>query len=76
MSQTSFYQLTPDVVLESLEKIGFEPNGYLTQLNSYENRVFRVELENDKRIVAKFYRPGRWSRETILEEHEFIKDIK
>jgi Ser/Thr protein kinase RdoA (MazF antagonist) len=72
----SFFNLTPDVVLNALEAEGFEPNGYLTQLNSYENRVFSIELEENKKIIAKFYRPGRWTPQAILDEHTFIFDLK
>jgi len=81
-----FYKLTPDLALESIEDQGFKPTGRYAQLNSYENRVFSIEVENDKRtdenledfstIIAKFYRPGRWSREAIQEEHDFLLDLK
>ncbi|MGE3974241.1 MAG: serine/threonine protein kinase [Bdellovibrionales bacterium] len=72
----NFFNLTPDIVLNAVEAEGFQPNGYLTQLNSYENRVFSVELEDNKKVIAKFYRPGRWLREAILDEHKFIVDLK
>lgn len=71
----SFYELTPDVVLESVESKGLEPTGYILQLNSYENRVFEIELENKKRVVAKFYRPGRWSYDAIHAEHQFLIEL-
>ncbi|MGH1468139.1 MAG: serine/threonine protein kinase [Bdellovibrionales bacterium] len=75
-----FYSLTPDAALESIEKQGFELTGRYTQLNSYENRVFSLELEApdespNLEIIAKFYRPGRWSKEAILEEHSFLKEL-
>jgi len=69
-----FYRLTPDVVLDAAERAGFTPTGTHMQLNSLENRVFRVDREEGVPLVLKFYRPGRWSRETILEEHEFLSD--
>lgn len=72
----NFYDLTPEIVLSSLEKGGFEPTGSILQLNSYENRVFEIELEGKQKVIAKFYRPGRWSRDTILEEHEFLREIE
>jgi Ser/Thr protein kinase RdoA (MazF antagonist) len=80
MSKEDFYNLTPDEVMNALESAGFNPTGEFTQLNSYENRVFDVRLESDKngvagRVVSKFYRPGRWSKETILEEHELLADL-
>lgn len=73
---SSFYKLEPDTVLHATEAAGFEPTGEFTQLNSYENRVFDIKLEDQTSVIAKFYRPGRWSREAILEEHEFLADLK
>lgn len=73
---SNFYNLTPDAVLNALEDGGFEPTGRVIQLNSYENRVFDIELENKTRIIAKFYRPHRWSKSAIEEEHEFLKEIQ
>ncbi|HPI39822.1 MAG TPA: serine/threonine protein kinase [Pseudobdellovibrionaceae bacterium] len=78
----SFYELTPDHVLEAVEHAGYHPTGQYLQLNSYENRVFDIWLEEDNqvnspsRIIAKFYRPQRWSREAILEEHSFLQELK
>lgn len=65
-------------MLQATEEGGFQPTGELTQLNSYENRVFDLRLEKGggrERVIAKFYRPGRWSRESLLEEHAFLKEI-
>ncbi len=63
-----------------MEQLGFEPNGYLTQLNSYENRVFSIDCESadlqKQKIVTKFYRPGRWSKDAILDEHSFLFRLK
>lgn len=76
-----FYGLTPDIALDSIEKQGFPLTGRYTQLNSYENRVFSVELENSieesipRELIAKFYRPGRWSKEAIQEEHDFLDEL-
>lgn len=72
---SSFYQLDPEAVMTAAENAGFVPTGEFAQLNSYENRVFDLALEDGARVIAKFYRPGRWSRETILEEHEFLADL-
>lgn len=52
-----------------------KPTGELRQLNSYENRVFEVLLETGERKVMKFYRPGRWTDETLNEEHEFLWEL-
>ena len=67
--------LTPDVVMQAIESVGLEPNGRLLALNSYENRVYRIELEHAVPVVAKFYRPHRWSDESILEEHAFSEEL-
>lgn len=63
--------LSPDVILDAIEAAGFDVSGRLFALNSYENRVYQVGLEDQPPIIAKFYRPGRWSDAAILEEHEF-----
>jgi len=72
----SFYHLTPDTVIRAAEESGFEPTGHCMALNSFENRVFDLKTEPGPHIVAKFYRPGRWSREQILEEHEFLLQLR
>ena len=56
-----FQSLTPDRVLDALETVGLRGDGRLTALSSYENRVYQVQLEDGSAVVAKFYRPGRWS---------------
>jgi Ser/Thr protein kinase RdoA (MazF antagonist) len=75
--KNSFFALDPELVLSATEQAGFHPTGEFTQLNSYENRVFDIRLEDHDmpRVIAKFYRPGRWSREAILEEHDFLFDL-
>ncbi len=67
--------LTPDVVLDALDAAGWRGDGRLLALNSYENRVYQVNLEGDSVVVAKFYRPGRWSDAQILEEHAFSTEL-
>jgi Ser/Thr protein kinase RdoA (MazF antagonist) len=67
--------LTPQAVLDALEAVGLYGDGRLLQLNSYENRVFQVFLEDGSAVVATFYRPGRWSDEQILEEHAFALEL-
>jgi Ser/Thr protein kinase RdoA (MazF antagonist) len=74
-TSTPFAGLTPDVVLDSLDAVGLRGDGRLLQLNSYENRVFQVFLEDASVVVAKFYRPARWSDEQILEEHAFATEL-
>ena len=70
-----FSTLTPDCVLNALESVGLLSDGRLLALNSYENRVYQVGIEDGKPIVAKFYRPARWSDEAILEEHAFVQEL-
>ncbi len=67
-----FLHLTPERVLDAVEAGGLEPTGMCYPLNSFENRVYEVELSDRSRVVAKFYRPGRWSPEQILEEHRLL----
>jgi Ser/Thr protein kinase RdoA (MazF antagonist) len=71
-----FYNLQPESVLDAAEFCGFKVTGEFTQLNSYENRVFDIRLEDSQAIIAKFYRPNRWNESTILEEHEFLRELK
>jgi Ser/Thr protein kinase RdoA (MazF antagonist) len=63
--------LSPDTVLDAVERAGYCPDGHLLALNSYENRVYQVGIEGSVPLVAKFYRPERWSDEAIQEEHDF-----
>jgi Ser/Thr protein kinase RdoA (MazF antagonist) len=70
-----FLSLTPEKVLKAVEAGGLECNPVCYPLNSFENRVYEVELADRSRVVAKFYRPGRWTQEQILEEHLFLKDL-
>ena len=62
-------------MLDALDAAGLRGDGRLLQLNSYENRVFQVMLEDGRAVVAKFYRPGRWSDAQILEEHDFAREL-
>jgi Ser/Thr protein kinase RdoA (MazF antagonist) len=70
-----FFALTPERILDAVELVGRRATGYALALNSLENRVYEVELEDGARLVAKFYRPGRWSAETILDEHRFLAEL-
>jgi Ser/Thr protein kinase RdoA (MazF antagonist) len=74
-TDTPYADLGPDTVLDALDAIGLRGDGRLIQLNSYENRVFQVFLEDGRVVVAKFYRPGRWSDAQILEEHAFGAEL-
>ena len=67
--------LTPDTVLDAMEAIGLEPTGGLTALNSYENRVYQIALEDGSFVITKFYRPNRWSEDAIVEEHQFTQGL-
>jgi Ser/Thr protein kinase RdoA (MazF antagonist) len=70
-----FEQLTPDVVVDALEGLGLACDGRLQALSSYENRVYQAHLEDGAVVVAKFYRPGRWSEAQILEEHDYAAEL-
>ncbi|MCH9648297.1 MAG: serine/threonine protein kinase [Deltaproteobacteria bacterium] len=70
-----FLELTPERVLEAVEAGGLRCNNVCYPLNSFENRVYEVEVEDKARIIAKFYRPGRWTEQQILEEHAFLEDL-
>ncbi|HXH84720.1 MAG TPA: serine/threonine protein kinase [Candidatus Tectomicrobia bacterium] len=71
----SFFSLTPDRVLDAVEVGGLRSTGRCLPLRAFENRVYEVELDDERRIVVKFYRPGRWSRGTIADEHAFLLDL-
>jgi hypothetical protein len=62
-------------VLDALDSVGLRGDGRLTALSSYENRVYQVQLEDGSAVVAKFYRPGRWTDEQIQEEHDFAAEL-
>ncbi|MFY3386032.1 serine/threonine protein kinase [Paracidovorax sp. MALMAid1276] len=70
-----YARLTPDQVLDALASVGLYGDGRLMALSSYENRVYQATLEDGQRVVAKFYRPGRWTTEQILEEHAFAAEL-
>lgn len=71
----AFLNLEPGQILATLEALGFDCDGRFLALNSYENRVYQVGIEDGPPVVTKFYRPGRWSDEQILEEHEFAAEL-
>src|SRR5690606_40329142 len=77
MNQAHPYeQLTPDLVLDAIESTGLLTDARILALNSYENRVYQVGIEGGTPLIAKFYRPERWSDAQIREEHEFTQPLR
>ncbi|MFQ6005829.1 MAG: serine/threonine protein kinase [Woeseia sp.] len=74
-SELAYARLQPDDILKAIDDLGFHCDGRLFPLNSYENRVYRIGVEDADAIVAKFYRPGRWSDDAIAEEHCFTEEL-
>ena len=70
-----YAHLTPDLVLAALDGVGLLTDGRLLALNSFENRVYQVGQEEGPPVVAKFYRPGRWTDAAIQEEHAFTREL-
>jgi len=70
-----YQALTPDVVMDALASVGLYGDGRQQALSSYENRVYQLHLEDGPVVVAKFYRPERWSEQQILEEHAFSAEL-
>ncbi len=75
MTATPYSNLDPDLILGAIESLGFHCTGSLIPLNSYENRVYQIGIEEKEPLVAKFYRPSRWSNEAIIEEHQFAHEL-
>ena len=72
---TPYDRLTPDVILDAIESTGYLADGRMLALNSYENRVYQIGIEDEKPLIAKFYRPARWSDDQILEEHDYTQEL-
>ena len=70
-----FETLQPGFILDAVESIGYQADGRVTALNSYENRVYQIGIDGEDPVIAKFYRPGRWSNEQINEEHAFTYEL-
>src|SRR5690554_539978 len=68
-------RLTPDTVLDAVESQGYLSDARIAPLNSYENRVYQVDIEDGEPLIAKFYRPQRWTAEQIVEEHNFSLEL-
>ena len=75
MHEHPFAELTPDLVLDAVESLGLISDARVLTLNSYENRVFQVGIEAEAPLIAKFYRPNRWSDAQILEEHSLSFEL-
>jgi Ser/Thr protein kinase RdoA (MazF antagonist) len=75
MSIPPYQNLTPTLILDAVDGCGYRCDGRLLALNSYENRVYQVWLDDGRALVAKFYRPQRWSDVAILEEHAFAAEL-
>lgn len=75
MNETPYAGLTPDRVLDAVDSVGLRCDGRLLTLNSFENRVYQLGVEDGSQVVAKFYRPGRWSDAAIREEHAFTLEL-
>src|SRR5512139_4348689 len=74
--RTAFHELTPDVVIAVVEgALGVRCTNLFRPLNSYINRVYELEREDGGGLVAKFYRPGRWSHAALLDEHDFMREL-
>lgn len=70
-----FQSLTPDFIMDAVESRGLRCDCRIFALNSYENRVYQVGIEDNPPLIAKFYRPGRWSAEQLREEHQFCREL-
>jgi len=73
--ETPYAGLDPELILQAVESLDILCDGRLLALNSYENRVYQVGVDEATPVIAKFYRPGRWSDEAILEEHRYSQDL-
>ncbi len=74
-NQHPFETLTPSFIMDAVESLGYLCDGRNLALNSYENRVYQVGIEEELPVIVKFYRPERWSREQILEEHNYSYEL-
>ena len=70
-----YNDLKPETVIDAVESLGILSDARIFPLNSYENRVYQVGVEEDTPIIAKFYRPYRWSEQAIMEEHQFSWEL-
>ncbi len=70
-----YAKLNPDTIINAVESRGYLSDARILALNSYENRVYQVGIEDEQPLIAKFYRPNRWSEQQILEEHDFSREL-
>lgn len=75
MTTHPYESLTPDCIIDAVESQGFLSDARILGLNSYENRVYQVGIDEAQPMIAKFYRPARWSDEQIMEEHRYTLDL-
>jgi len=73
---TSYKNLGPNDILDAIENEGFYCDGHIFALNSYENRVYQIGIEDDVPVIVKFYRPARWTDAAIIEEHQFTRELE
>jgi Ser/Thr protein kinase RdoA (MazF antagonist) len=73
--QNDYYALKPEIVIDAVESLAMHSDLRIIILNSYENRVYQVGIEEETPVIAKFYRPNRWTDEQILEEHQLTLDL-
>jgi len=76
VAQARFEELGPDAALDAVEAAGLRPTGHCAVLRALENRVYDLRLEDGAHVVVKFYRPGRWSRAAVEDEHRFLLDLR
>jgi Ser/Thr protein kinase RdoA (MazF antagonist) len=76
MTTHPYDRLDPDMIIDAVESVGFRSDARLLALNSYENRVYQVGIEDSTPLIAKFYRPERWSEAQIREEHAFSLELQ
>ena len=76
MNEHPFDRLTPDFLMDAVESLGYLCDGRQFPLNSYENRVYQIGIEDQTPLIAKFYRPDRWTDQQIQEEHNFCFELQ
>ncbi|MEP6882861.1 MAG: phosphotransferase, partial [Dokdonella sp.] len=74
-NEAPYAGLSPDLILDAVADAGYEPDGRMLAMGSYENRVYQIGIEDAPPLIAKFYRPGRWSDAAIDEEHDFALEL-
>ncbi len=74
-NNSSFSSLSPDLVMDAVESLDYRCDARILELNSYENRVYQIGIEDAEPLIGKFYRPNRWTDEQILEEHDYTLEL-